>query len=419
MFGRWYNHVGLYGAIWGLSLALFHVGLIYYYPLETETWFVIVAGWLAFVMGSAAVVCAHYAVDSDMVKVPTIYNTTADSAPSSILRVLWIINIITAIDSTYAMYNISKFLGSISNILKLGHFLYQVKIHEGIPGAIPYVGTLTLVGSLLAGYYTSTVGRLRLVTFVAILTALTNAIALMSRATLIFDGILFITGYIINRKIRPRQYQMREGSRFKRAFTIIVIIALIVSGMEIIRGNRGMVESFVGQTTALKKLNVGAGSFITPSIIMYITAHAGVLNQYLRHDGENQPIGHYSLAPIWRVLSKLGFDTYVEQHQPFYLTPVQANTGTYLRELHADYGITGIILGPFLLGLISSMYWFRFKKTQALWDLVILGHIYIVVGMSLFTFATGTGVLWTSLFLGLIIITTFLPRQTKLVDGSI
>ena len=64
MFGRWFNHVGLYGAMWSFSLALFQVGLIYYYPLEMETWFIIITGWLAFVMGSGTVVCARFAMDS-------------------------------------------------------------------------------------------------------------------------------------------------------------------------------------------------------------------------------------------------------------------------------------------------------------------------------------------------------------------
>jgi oligosaccharide repeat unit polymerase len=419
MFGRWFNHVGLYGAIWSFSLALFQVGLIYYYPLEMETWFIIITGWLAFVMGSGTVVCARFAMDSNAVEVSRMNKTTSEVAPSSVLRVLWIINIITVIYSIYTVYNISRLLGSVSNIFIMGNLLYQVRVHEEIPGAIPYVGTLTLVGSLLAGYYTSMVGRLRFATFVAIFTAITSSIANMTRATLIITGILFVTGYLVNREKKTRQYNVRYSSKFRSAFTFILIVALIVTGLEIIRGNRGMTESFTGQTKTLKKLSVGAGSFITPSIVMYITAHHGVLNQYLRHEGENHPVGHYSLAPLWRVLSKFGYDTYVEQHSSFYNTPVPANTGSYLRELHADYGMAGIVVCPFLLGLISSIYWFRFKRTQALWDLVILGHIYVIVGMSLFTFATGTGVLWASLSLGLFIVSVFFPRQRKISNMEI
>lgn len=413
MFGGWFNHVGMYGFIWGSSLALFHVGLIAYYPLETETWMAIAAGWGAFVLGSAVIVGARYAALREGRAAVTSSGGAHAVDPSQLVRILWIVNVITVADAIYELYNVSRILGGVSNILALGNLLYSLRSHEGIPGAIPYVGTLTMTGSLLAGYYTAKVGKLRLVAIVAVLTAIMISVASMVRASLIMAAILFLTGYLVERKKGSPVSGKGYGLKLKRVLSIFAMVVLIVAAMELIRGNRGMTEGFEGETSTLKKLGVGAGSFITPSVFMYLTVHHGVLNQYLRKGTEDVPVGHYTFAPVWRVLSRLGFDTYVKQHGQFYRVPMQANTGSYLRDLHADYGFAGLVFGPFLLGMVSSVYWYRFKKNYRLSDLVILGHVYVGVGMSLFAFMTQMGVWLGSLLFGLIIslLSTLIARR--------
>ncbi|MCX6136639.1 MAG: hypothetical protein NTV54_03980 [Ignavibacteriales bacterium] len=57
IFGAWFNHVSLYTGIWSGALVLFELRMINYHRLETETWIVIVACWLLFVLGS---VCSGF-----------------------------------------------------------------------------------------------------------------------------------------------------------------------------------------------------------------------------------------------------------------------------------------------------------------------------------------------------------------------
>jgi len=37
LMGRWFNHVTLYSAVWGLSLGLYALDLIQYYPILPRT----------------------------------------------------------------------------------------------------------------------------------------------------------------------------------------------------------------------------------------------------------------------------------------------------------------------------------------------------------------------------------------------
>ena len=224
----------------------------------------------------------------------------------------------------------------------------------------------------------------------------------MSRATIIMAAILFVSGFFMGKQDFTRRSVSRIGNVVMKGISVLVVVALIAGAMELIRANRGMIESFEGATTSLEKLRSGPG-FITPSIVYYLTAQYGVLNQYLKKDVEHYEVGYYSLAPVLRVLSKFGFDTYVEQHSVFYRTPINANTGSYLRELHADFGVIGIVIIPFFLGLIASVFWFRAARSQTLADLVVMGHFYVGVGMSIFTFAPRMGDWLGSLICGLMV----------------
>lgn len=182
---------------------------------------------------------------------------------------------------------------------------------------------------------------------------------------------------------------------------IVAGILLIVTGLEFVRSNRGIDEKYFAGGSTLSRMQ--EGSFVTPSIFFYVTGQFGVLNQYLKKDVEQNIIGRYTLAPFWRTIAKLGFETDVETHQPFYRTPIVSNNGTYLREFHADYGLPGIALGPFVLGAMVSGLWFRAQRTGRLMDKMLLGHMLVFVVMSIFQVVAQQGSWLASLLSGLLL----------------
>ncbi|MCB9247183.1 MAG: O-antigen polysaccharide polymerase Wzy [Ignavibacteriales bacterium] len=64
------------------------------------------------------------------------------------------------------------------------------------------------------------------------------------------------------------------------------------------------------------------------------------------------------------------------------------NTGTYIRELHADFGTTGVLLVPYLLGLIITWLWFKFHENKSLFTLVFLVYLYIIIGFTFLMMVT-------------------------------
>jgi oligosaccharide repeat unit polymerase len=405
MFGQWFNHVGLYGFIWCGSLLLFHSGLIAYYPLELETWLLIGAGWLAFTLGAAMVVAARFSLGlrAPLSLASTTNRLSGGDADNIVFRrILVVMNAIIVVDAIYEVHVAATLAGSVNNILALGNLLYKLRATEGLPGMIPYLSSMGFIACLFAGVYTSRISELKMVAVIPLLVILVISIVNMNRVNILIAGLLFISGMFLNKTKTDRKGQPK--GRLKSFAAITFVAMLLLSGAELIRSNRQMVENFAGATTALTKLNSKGSGFITPSVLMYATVHHGVFNQYLKHNSENPIWGNYTFAPFWRTLAKLGFDTKVNYYQPMYFTPIIANTGSYLREFHADFGIAGSILGPFAMGFFTSIFWFRSRNGGGkLLHVVLASHMMVMVGLSVIALATQLGSWLASLIFGLLI----------------
>jgi oligosaccharide repeat unit polymerase len=400
LFGKWFNHVGLYGAIWSCSLALFHADLVPYYPLTFEAWLVIIVGWIGFVLGSASIVCARFAIG----KLDVSNGESANKPMEPNLRVftfvLWVLNVVVIFDMINLIHVISNLISGWGNFFGSAVLLYTLRTSGGIPGAIPYLSAAALAGCLLGGIYIAYVGRTRIVALIPSVVIFVDSILSMDRGTIVIAAVLFVSGYALGKRRRTGLPTSLPGTKIRRIASIVVGVTLLVTGLEFVRSSRGILE---GTFAAGSLSRMKGASFITPSIYFYITGHFGVLNQYLKKDAEQNIVGRYTLAPVWRTIAKLGFETKVGSNQPFYHTPFVGNNGTYLRELHADYGLTGVAVAPFALGAIVSGFWFRALKTGKLRDKMILGHTLIFVAMSIFQVVTQQGSWLASLIFGLIL----------------
>ena len=410
----------MYSGIWGFSLFLFCLKLIPYYPLDSTTWMFIYAAWIAFFLGSTTVIVAKYFRQKRVLKIQNITNedenVTVERENRVLFSLLLVLNSITLIVTIQHWLIILHIFGSISNVFIWGNILRTALVHNDIPGMWPYGSSLTLTIMVFAGIYTSNVGKTKVIVVISMLILICDEIAGMGRGKMIIGGVLFLSGYMLNRYRRNPDKTTVSKSVFRKYVSIAFILILLIAGVEIVRSNRGMIEQYKGSSQTLKKLQ--NSNVITPSIYVYFTVHYGVFNQYLKEDTERGIWGRYSFAPILRLLSRFGFDTSVDYYQPFYNTPTSGNTGTYLRELHVDYGALGPIIVPYLLGIISSIFWFRVKQNKRIIDIMIMGHILVIIFLSFVLMATQFGYLLISLFCGLII-SYFVDRQVNKVGSSI
>jgi len=379
----------------------FELKLVNYYPLELETWIVIGAAWIFFLLGSITVVVARFALKG---KTPLleyrIESTVLEKELKQIKTILWVFNIVSLIVAIHNLYLVSKLFGGLTNAFILGNLLYKVNVSEGLRGSIPFFSSLVFPAIMLAGSYTEQKGKITLVSVVPLIVVIMLDIAKMGRADIIMGVMLFMCGYFLTSKQKSLYHKKPTLMRHKYAI-LFVFVAIAVSGGEFIRSTRKAQEGFIGTTEKLQRLSTV--SFITPSIYLYVSSHPAILNQYLKHGGEKTPFGGHTFNPFYRWLEKLGLEIHADPFQVWYKTPVILNTGTYLRELHGDFGMTGLLLGPYFLGFLASIFWYRVKDYGKYRDLSIVAFLYVIIGMSFFMMATRLGELIIYLVAAIII----------------
>jgi oligosaccharide repeat unit polymerase len=386
IFGAWFNHVNMYTGIWSGAMVLFELRMINYNSLETETWIVIVACWLLFVLGAVTVVFARWAGGTEPANSLGIQPVIPPEVElRRVKTALWILNVLTFAAAVHDLYIVSNLFGGLAKAFVLGNLLYSYRISEGLPGSIPYMSSLVFTAALLAGSYTKRLGRLSIAAILPAVIIIMIDFANMGRVDILIVSILFASGYFLTERRRVEQAQS-SGLRFKKIAMVVVLVAILVGGADFIRSTRGAKEGLRGSSGALKKLNTA--SVITPSVYLYLSSDYAVLNQYLHYGWENTPFGGNTFLPVYRILERLGVEVHASTYQKYYRTPVWTNTGTYLRELHGDFGMVGLVLGPYLLGLFASVYWYKVKLRARYTDLAIAGFLFGIIGMSFFVMPT-------------------------------
>jgi oligosaccharide repeat unit polymerase len=409
IFGKWFNHVSLYACIWSGSLALFELQLINYYPIEIETWIILISGGIAFMIGATTVAVVQYAFrkEGKAINVQSSNPVLNNQDVYYLKIILWSINLISILSALYTWYLVQKIFGSIQNAFAFGSLLYSYRVSEGLPGSIPYVSSLVFTGALFGGVFTARTEKLKIVSIIPLIAVVVIDLANMGRTNIIMAAILFFTGYLLTRGQNIFNIRKTIWQKLGRPVVFIVLSAIVILGAELVRSTRGAVETFVGSSSTLLKMR--ESSFITPSLYLYLTVNIGVLNQYLKHGDEDTPFGGHTFSSFYKILEKFGLDVHVETYQVRYNTPVGANTGTYLRELHGDFGTIGMLIGSYLVGFLSSVFWYRFRARHRYLDLVITALLFVIIIMSIFFMATRAGALLVYLITG-IPIALFLDR---------
>jgi len=153
---------------------------------------------------------------------------------------------------------------------------------------------------------------------------------------------------------------------------------------------------------ALKKVNKDMP--ISPSIYLYFSSQIVVLSKYLEKESETCIWGENTFLPIYNLIAKTGWIERPRFYQKGYYVPMWTNTGTYLREIHADFGYPGIFVVPFLLGFFSTWAWFAFMNSKKAIHFVFLVYFMVIIGFSFLMMITRLGVWWISLFFILVFV---------------
>lgn len=361
IFKTWINPLSVYSALWAFCLLMYELNLIHYYPISTEAFAYILLAWL----------CIHLGALMAALIIPNGSKVSQVSVGALRSVILWfsLVGAIALVDQVRVL--ISHF-GSLMVIFLEPGQVYLARTSNEMSSA-PYAGSLVYAACCLSGIYFGRTGFVGIGMIPIVLSALQHFFG-MGRTGLGVVAILFLAGYFYSGRVPVALTR-------KKKIALLLGGCSLASGFFVVSAVRGLQTDFVGTTPELEKISEYVPIF--PSLYSNFSATPVAFSMYLdAPEGAKQgTFGEYTFAPALRLLASLGFPTSVAPYEESYFTPVPVNTSTYLKNIHSDFGLPGIVLFPFSLGFAVIGLLRRAANPTCL---VILAHLCVIVIFSVF-----------------------------------
>jgi len=408
-FKKWINPLSLYSIIWYFMLTFYHLKLVNYIDLSPLTWYVIIASHLALFLGSITFFLAKNSFPSEQstTKTQQSKNDFIEQHLKTFFYLSLIFGLIGLGSALQVWFVLIKLFHSIVGVLFHLGKVYQMRVSGELKGIIPFLSVFIFASIFFSAVYSAYFGKIKLISLLPLASLIIKHIALVSRASILLGfleyGLTFIFVYYFlssqNKTIT------KKGKTLLLQLTILGLI-FILSAVAI-KNLRGAAESLSGETRTLRKLE--DSPFLSPSIYLYLSGHVGTLEKFLSLSKENTRFGENTFLFIYSLLGKLGMVKKPSGYQQGYYIPVWINTGTYIRELIADYTFPGALLFIYFLGLFVSFSWIKFFYEGDLLYLSILVFFSLIVVMSFLVMITRL----TNWYLSLIFITAIIQIIKK------
>lgn len=306
-------------------------------------------------------------------------------------KILKIIIIFVSLVGLYSAYQnwsylLNKF-GSFTSIMLRAHTIYRMRIAGELDGGTPYLSILPYAGVVLSGIYTAAKSKISIYSVLPLISIVISDIASVGRGGIFVGFIMLGTSFLLFRNIMSN-VQNQFFTKKKKALVIggLVLVVLVLSSLSLVSELRGRFEAFKGKTRAISQFdNI---PFFSASEYFYFSSNVGVFSKYFEKQDENTMFGENTFLPIHNVLSKFGFIEHPRFYPKGYNIPNWSNAATYLRDLHADFGIVGMLFLPYLLSLMTTFFWFRFYKSGDLVSFICLTYLFVIMSFSAFNMQT-------------------------------
>jgi len=413
LFKKWLNHLTLYSFIFGSSVFLYELKLLPYVNIIPFAWFIIIVSFLSFLLGTITIISARNLYREDPIvieKLDVSFKIFSDGGRT--LKYAIILFSLISIYSTieFWMFLIKQF-GSIPGVLINAQVIYRLNVSGELIGFTPFISLFGFVALFFAAIYTAYKRKFSLLSFIPLVSIIIREIgqagrAAMSVALVEFTIAFFLFRYLLNNDYSKR-FNFSKTSAIVSSTLLLTVFILAVSVVKISRTSESS-EKFSGASSGLSQTKENI--FISPSVYLYASSNVAVLSKYFSSEGENTGIGQNTLQTLYLVLAKLGIIERPYERPKGYFIPMWTNSATYLRDLHADFGIAGVLLGPFFLGLLITWLWFKFYEKQSIIAFTFLVHFYLVVVFACLGIVTR----FTFWSLTLLFILLFIPVLEKI-----
>jgi len=396
LFKKWFNHLSLYCVIMGGLIFFYELKLLPYHDIIPLAWFFIITSFLSYLLGILTIIAIkNYTDKKSQNNQPEINLPIFQDGGKALKYSVIFFSLIGLFVALHRWYILIGMFGSVEAVFINAYAVYRLNVEGEIKEFIPILPSFIYVGVFLAGVYTAYKGKFSFLSFFPILCIVLKELTYFGRGEMLFSAMEFIFAFLLTRHLLgDRSRQKFKFSRLNALLSIIILSVFLLSAASFVRESRGISEKIPGASPELKLIQ--NNFFITPSVYFYLSCDVGVFSKYLEKETEEARFGENTFRGVYFLLSKFNLAEKPKFFPKGYFIPMWANSGSYLRDIHSDFGSTGVYLFNFLLGLVITILWFRFYEKQSFIILVILVYLFIIIGFSFLVIATRYNQWWMS-----------------------
>lgn len=186
------------------------------------------------------------------------------------------------------------------------------------------------------------------------------SILIVSRQLLIMQCVLIVLGY---------NYLIKK-IRIKKIIILFLVSLILFSASFSLRNQSTEYINNVANVLPKYQKNI----FIKP--LLYFNMNF----ENLRNTVENFNDYKYGENMLFPILAFVNLKDYINyDYKDQYLTNINFNTSTYLTDIYYDFGILGVIIIPFILGLLYSVLYNNMKRNISIINIIYFLLLYCLI----------------------------------------
>ena len=396
IYSNFFNPICLYSIVWGVAVFVHQSGLIVFYNLTPFCWMVIFASHLLFVLG--CIIGWNLNIEEKPIVVECIRDEQLKK---------WMLVGITVTMSLAAIAIVANLKTMISiygfNLMEQIVLIYGDRINETEKiETIPYLGSFIFITLPLLGCYLKRFG-FHVIVIPCVFLACADALISGGRTGIVFALLLFLAGYMC----MDKGYELSSRGR---AIFLLICLVTFVSMIFFVSQERADGLKMAYATDLYKDL-FGYNVALYKGLA-YIAGPIGTLNEYLRecefHFGRN------SFLTIYNVLARLGLMEPINHYQEFFLTPIECNVGTWVREIIEDFTLFGAVFFIPFFGVLSSCVYGRALRRKTITMKVIWSVFAMVLALSFYDWKFRSASMWIAVLFGFLV-GKFIDRKSFVI----
>lgn len=385
IYSNFFNPICLYSIVWGVSVLVHQSGMIIFYNLTPFCWMVIFGSHLLYVLG--CIIGSYLNTDDKSIVIEHVGDEQLKKWMLFGIAVTMSLAAIAIVANLKTMISIYGF-----NLMEQIVLIYGDRINETEKiETIPYLSSFIFITLPLLGCYLKRFG-FHVIVVPCVFLACADALISGGRGGIVFALLLFFAGYMC----MDKGY---ESSSRGRVFFPLICLVTFVSMIIFVSQERADGLKMAYATDLYKDL-FGYNVTLYKGLV-YVAGPIGTLNEYLVecefHFGRN------SFLTIYNVLARLGLMEPINHYQEFFLTPMECNVGTWVREIIEDFTLFGAIFVIPFFGVLSSCVYNRALRCKMVTMKIIWSVFAMVLTLSFYDWKFRSASMWIAVLFGFLI----------------